>query len=329
MIKRLRKNIGSIIAILGLFILCIITFGDLGEFMSENYWKNVFSNLTSIGFLTVALSLIQVSIKQGLAEQALQSGLNTENTTKKYEEHRALITKNQSRIVFLPYFLQIYNKRHTVIKKREFLVDNNFSSETKLLSTGNKKLVRRYNDVKVLITASRIKWATTDIVHNKYGQIITLQEHRAQRLTRGIFMSFAFMLGVTLLTRGLFFEGTDIPLWQKFVKLFTYILMMGITSVLSIIREYEKGAFGVPNDLDEINEIWNEFTTWEIPAWVKAEIAEENEKEVKNECDTNLQDKQEESKIVLNTESDSVLLVADTSDNILCTDDKELNRKCD
>jgi hypothetical protein len=91
-IKAFRKNIGTIIACLGFMLLCIITFGDLGEFMTETYWKNVKDNFASIGFLSVALTLIQVSIKQGLAEQALQSGLNTDNTAKKYYEHKTLIT---------------------------------------------------------------------------------------------------------------------------------------------------------------------------------------------------------------------------------------------
>ena len=37
----LRKNIGTIIAILGFVLLCIMTFGDLGELASEAYWRNV------------------------------------------------------------------------------------------------------------------------------------------------------------------------------------------------------------------------------------------------------------------------------------------------
>ena len=38
----------------------------------------------------------------------------------------------------------------------------------------------------------------------------------------------------------------------------------------------------MPNDLDELNQIWNEFTTWEVPSWVKVEIDVLNEKEVYN-----------------------------------------------
>jgi hypothetical protein len=41
---------------------------------------------------------------------------------------------------------------------------------------------------------------------------------------------------------------------------------------MDIGKNYEKGAFGVPNELDEINNIWKEFELWEIPAWVKEEV---------------------------------------------------------
>jgi hypothetical protein len=286
-IKKLRKNIGTVIAALGFLLLCIATFGNLGEFMTDVYWENVKNNITSIGFLTIALTLIQVSIKQGLAEQALQSGLNTENTTEKYKVHKELIAKNAERMIYLPYFLQIYNKLNTVLKKREFLIDNNFSSERMLLNSGKKSLIRKYNSIKILITPSRIKWATTDIMYNKQGQIITLQEHRAKRIGYAVCKSILFMLGMTLLTRGLFFDASTEPMWQKLIKLATYILSIGVSSIFSIIKEYEKGAFGVPNDLDEINEIWIEFTKWEIPDWVLEEVKKlNNEKEVNDETDT-------------------------------------------
>jgi len=286
-IKKLRKNIGTVIAALGFLLLCIATFGNLGEFMTDVYWENVKNNITSIGFLTIALTLIQVSIKQGLAEQALQSGLNTENTTEKYKIHKELMAKNTERMIYLPYFLQIYNKRNTALKKREFLIDNNFSSERMLLNSGKKSLIRKYNSIKVHITPSRIKWATTDIKYNKHGQIITLQEHRVKRIGFAVCRSILFMLGMTLLTRGLFFDASTEPMWQKLIKLVTYILSICVSSIFSVIKEYEKGAFGVPNDLDEINEIWTEFTNWEIPDWVLEEIKKlNNEKEVNDETDT-------------------------------------------
>ena len=80
----LRRNIGTIVAVLGFILLCIVTFGDLAELSTKEYWHNVGSNLTAISFVSLGLTLIQVAIKQGLAEQALQRGLNTENTMRKY-----------------------------------------------------------------------------------------------------------------------------------------------------------------------------------------------------------------------------------------------------
>ena len=79
------------------------------------------------------------------------------------------------------------------------MVDNNFSSEQALFATENKKLIKEYNDIKVLITAGRIKWATTDITYNKHGQIVTLQEHRSKRIGSAIIWSIVLMIGVTII----------------------------------------------------------------------------------------------------------------------------------
>lgn len=301
--------------------------------MTDKYWENVLTNITSISFLAVSLSLIQVSIKQGLAEQALQNGLNTENTTNKYNEHKAIIKKNTEKMIFLPYFLEIYNKRHTTLKKREFLVDNNFTSENSLLNSKKRKLIKMYNDIKVIMTARSIKWSTTDIVYNKYGQIATLQEHRAKRISRAILSSIMFMIGVTLLTKGLFFDESGEPIWQKIIKLLTYIISIAIGSIFSIIKEYEKGAFGVPNDLDELNQIWNEFTTWEIPDWVKAEIDVLNEKEVYNgqessniDSGANIQKEQKETQIIFDAEPGDIIPITNASNSVLCIDDREFDR---
>lgn len=284
MITLLRKNIGTIAAAFGFILLCILTFGDIGDVLTEAYWINVKNNLTSIGFLSVSLTMIQVSIKQGIGEQALQKGLNTDNTSNKYKEHRAIINRNNERMIYMPYFLQIYNERHTKLRKREFLVDNNLSSEELLYNTKKNSLIKKYEDIHVCITTSRIKWATTDILYNKYGQIITLSEHRTKRAIKGTLKGFIFMIGATLLTRGLFFEQSDIPLWAKFVKLLSYVIMIMATSIFSVLREYEKGAFGVPNELEEINEIWREFEGWKVPKWVIDEVTELNlQKEVKDE----------------------------------------------
>lgn len=278
-ITLLRKNIGTIVACLGFILLCIMTFGNIGEITSEEYWQNVRDNLTSIGFMSICLTLVQTSIRQGLAEQALQRGLNTENTQNKYKDHRQLIKEATSKMVYLPYFLQIYNKRHTKIKKHEFLVNNNYVSESVLRRTASKKVIRKYDKILVQITASRIKWATTDVVYNKYGQIVSLQEHRQKRIINAVLTSLVFMIAVTFITRGLFFTPSSEPLWQKFVKLFSYVFVIAISSSLAVIKEYEKGAFGVPNELDEINEIWTEFITWNIPTWVKEEVDKLNNSE--------------------------------------------------
>lgn len=280
-INLLRKNIGTIIATFGFILLCIITFGDIGEILTEAYWQSVKENLTSIGFLSISLTMIQVTIKQGVSEQALQRGLNTPDTTAKYKEHRQLIKDNDNRMIYMPYFLQIYNDRHTKLKKREFLVDNNFTSEQSLYQSKNKRLIRKYRKIRIYITASRIKWATTDIIYNKHGQIQTLAEHRTKRAIRGTILGLVFMVGVTLLAKGLFFEESGISLTEKFVKLLTYVVIIAITSVLAVIKEYEKGAFGVPNELEEINEIWHEFQRWEVPNWAIDEVESLNQQEVK------------------------------------------------
>lgn len=330
MIKLLRKNIGTIIASFGFVLLCIITFGDLGEILTEAYWINVKNNLTSIGFLSISLVMIQVSIKQGISEQALQKGLNTENTTKKYEEHRNIIKENIDRTIYMPYFLQIYNERNTMLKKREFLVDNNFKSEQSLFKSKNKwffsvsnRLIRKYKKIRVYLTASRIKWATTDIVYNKYGQILTLAEHRAKRTLKGILSSVVFMIGVTLLARGLFFEDANVPFVEKFVKLISYIVVIAITSLLPVLREYEKGAFGVPNELDEINEIWREFKNWTVPQWVLEEVEGLNKKEVKDETTegsnggTNISVKSKESEMAKNIDANNILVTDGNDPTIL------------
>ena len=312
----LRKNIGTIVAVLGFILLCIVTFGNLAELSTEEYWRNVGKNFTAISFVSIGLTLIQVAIKQGLAEQALQRGLNTENTQLKYEEHKQHIKNATDRMIYLPYFLQIYNKRHTAIQKREFLINNNYTSEENLRLSGNTKLIKRYDDIIIRITAASIKWSTTEILYNKEGRILTLDEYRAKRLTNAVIWSLAGMIGVTFLTGGLFFtKGTE-PFWQKIVKLFTYVVAIAITSVFSVVKEYEKGAFGVPNELDEINQIWHEFSTWVIPDWVVAEVEKHNKLEVTDEgkdttdSRTVVQEEQKEDESIQDTHADSLVSVS-------------------
>lgn len=319
----LRRNIGTIVAILGFILLCVVTFGNLAELSTKEYWQNVGNNLTAISFVSIGLTLIQVAIKQGLAEQALQRGLNTEITRQKYEEHKKCVKDNTDRMIYLPYFLHIYNKRHTTLQKREFLINNNYASEESLILAGDKRLIHHYNKIVVRITAASIKWSTTEIMYNRDGRILTLDEYRAKRLTGAIIWSFAGMIGVTFLTGGLFFTVSDEPIWQKFVKLFTYVVAIAITSVFSVVKEYEKGAFGVPNELDEINQIWHEFATWEVPEWVINEVANYNKMEVTDEerkdtidSGTVIQGEQEEGKSLQDIDADSLVSVSWTDPTI-------------
>lgn len=331
----LRKNIGTIIAALGFILLCIITLGDLGEILAEEYWASVWDNLTAISFVSIGLTVIQTAIKQGLAEQALQRGLNTEHTATKYDEHRKVIKDNNERMIYLPYFLQIYNKRHTKLRKQEFLINNGYSSEKALRASGQEKLLKEYDNIVVLLTVADIKWATVNVVRDKQGKILTLDRHRQNRLRSSILASLAAMIGVTFLTGGLFFSPGTEPLWQKFVKLFTYCIAIAIGSVFTVIKEYEKGAFGIPNDLDEINQIWYEFKSWEIPRWVLKDVEKLNQEESEKEVVTDVQNKrtvdqrrdisseQKEKSCFCQTDSDSMVQLSFVDDNLLLSDDNK------
>lgn len=336
-IKTIRKNIGVIIAAFGFFLLCIITFGDLGDFMTDEYWRNVRANLMAIGYMSVALTLIQTVIKQGIAEQALQKGLNSDNTSKKYEEHRRLIQDCAERMIYMPYFLQLYNDRQTKMRKREFLVSNNFTSEKLLYASNKRRLIRKYERIRTYITMGAIKWATTEIIYDKHGRIVSLSVYKRNQLIRNVITSLLFMVGISFLTKGLFFNTADTtPVWQKFIKLGTYVVAIALGSVLGIIKNYEKGAFSVPNELAEINEIWQEFKMWAVPGWVIKEIEEANEepKEVNDERRykqeetkssavgrANLQNKQEESKDIQKALSRGVLDVPVACNAVFPADD--------
>ena len=73
------------------------------------------------------------------------------------------------------------------------------------------------------------------------------------------------MFGMTLIARGLFMEIEKINWLAQLLQLVVYILTIAITAIFDVIKNYEKGAFGVPNELDEINTIWLEFLAWPIP----------------------------------------------------------------
>lgn len=336
-IKFLRKNIGIIITAFGFLLLCILTFGDLGEFMTEQYWKNVRDNIMAISYMTVALTLIQTVMKQGMGEQALQRGLNTKNTEEKYNEHKNIVKECTDRIVYMPYFLQLYNDRHTEIRKREFLINNNFRSEKSLYASGRKSLIRKYNSIHTHITVGSIKWATTEISYDKNGRIVPLSAYKRNQLVQNVASSLLLMVATAFLTKGLFFEAsTDVPLWQKFVKLLTYIVTISIGSILTIIKNYEKGAFSVPNELDEINEIWTEFKSWNIPQNIIQEVEEQNSfyKETSNEQRKEADDgrdvvqtEQKEGKDIQNVVSGDVLSFPRAGNPVFHHDDKEFDRK--
>ena len=272
-----RRNIGAIISVIGLILLVILTFGDMGELFTDEYWKNVGGNISSISALTIGLVLVQVAIKQGVGEQALSAGLNTPETKKKYEEHKEIMAKNREKSIYMPYFLGIRNERETKRRKREFLNENNFTSEEKLRLSKNKKLIRAYDKIRTNVTVDSIKWSTTEIHYNKNGSIEKLDTYRAKRTIRAVISAFVMMFATTLIAGGLILDTADIPFWQKCVKFITYLIPICILVVFDIGANYEKGAFGVPNELDEINGIWKEFENWEIPQWVIDEVAREAE----------------------------------------------------
>lgn len=274
--KWLRKNIGLIVSIIGVVLLVILTFGDMGELFTEKYWKNVGGNLSSISALTIGLVMIQTTIKQGVSEQALSAGLNKDDTQKKYAEHKTIRKDCREKEIYLPYFLDIRNKRETRRRKREFLVDNNFTSEKKLFESGNQKLIKKYNQIQINITADSIKWSTTEIVFKKNGQIEKLDTYRKKRAVKGFLTGVAWMLGATLITGGLFLDTAEIPFIQKVIKLFSYFLTIAFSVVFDICKNYEKGAFGVPNELEEVNGIWEEFKQWQVPEWVVKDVEMNN-----------------------------------------------------
>lgn len=327
-ISFLRRQIGTIISAFGFIILCILTFGDIYEILTEEYWWNVWRNITSIGIMSISLTTVQVTIKQGLAEQALQRGLNTEDTRKKYEEHKGIITANVSRLIYMPYFLQTYNRRQTEIKRREFLISNGFKSEEELMMSGRPKQKRLYKKINIQLTLASIKWATTDIIYNKNGQIETLAQYRRRRLIRGIIISAIFMFATTLIARGLFFSADTETISQKFVRLLTYVATLIFTSLMNVIKGYEKGAFGVPNELSEINEIWHEFENWQVPEWVEKDIKESMKEVIPNDKRGDLQEKQTTCKESSEVEADFENCSESVGNCILDYSSEELARQC-
>ena len=268
----LRKNIGLIVSVIGIVLLVILTFGNMGELFTEQYWENVGGNLSSISALTLGLVMIQTTIKQGVSEQALSTGLNRTDTLVKYQEHKNIRKVCRDREIYLPYFLDIRNQRETKRKKREFLIDNNFTTEKALFESKNKKLIRIYKQIQINITADSIKWSTTEISCKKNGQIEKLDVYRKKRAVKGFVTGVIWMLGASLITGGLFLDTNQIPIMQKVVKLISYFLTIAFSVVFDVCKNYEKGAFGVPNELEEVNSVWEEFRDWTVPDWVVKEV---------------------------------------------------------
>ena len=217
-----------------------------------------------------------------------------------------------------------------------------FLSEEALLASDNKKLIKSYSKIQTNITVDSIKWSTTEIIYTKNGRIEKLDAYRKKRALRAIIMGFIFMLGTTLITGGLFMDVNEIPIWQKIIKLFTYLISISISVLFDIGKNYEKGAYGVPNELEEINGIWDEFEKWDVPEWVIKEVEDSNkpkeeakeiikkEKEnekillgyIKEETETTIntgttvQEESEEVQTVQVVSADSIL-VNDISNNII------------
>jgi hypothetical protein len=275
-----RKNTGFIVSAIGLTLLVILTFGNIGELLTDEYWQNVGGNLSSIGALTIGLVLIQTAIKQGVSEQALSAGLNTKDTKEKYDDHKKIIKDNFEKQIYLPYFLTFRNERETKRKKREFLVDNGFTSEKSLRMSKHKRLIKLYDSIQVNNTVDSIKWSTTEIRYDKNGRIEKLEAYRKKRALKGIFAGIFWMIAAAFITGGLFLDSYQIPFWQKLVKLLTYLITIALSVIFDIGKNYEKGAFGVPNELEEVNSIWREFQAWEVPSWVIAEVESEGQERI-------------------------------------------------
>ena len=301
MIQFLRRNVGTIIASIGFLLLTILTFGNIMEIMTDEYWQNVKANLTAIGFTTISLTMIQVTIKQGLGEQALQRGLNAPQAEAAYTSHRDLVHSCIEKTRYLPYFLLAYNKRETLLAQRNFLCANGYTCEEALLTSTDKNMIRTYKKIRIQIRAKDIHWSASEIKYDKLGRIETLAEHRIKRASIGAVSALVSMIALTFLTRGIFFESSGTSLGEKFLRLGMYVLSIALTSILPVLREYEKGAFGVPAELEDINKIWLEFKEWPVPTWVVEEVenmiqkGDTHETEESTNCRRDLQEEQKES----------------------------------
>ncbi len=348
--KVLKNNIGSITATIGLVLLVILTYGNLAEINTIEYWQNVTKNIAGIGLLSIGLSMTQLTIKQGVAEQALRSGLNkklylkkvdsqgndipildAENrrildpacTPARFNEHYALLEKCRTRDKFLPFYLAEYNRRETIRRKEDFLLENEFKdrnglpSEEALLEIKfkwwqikNKLLKKKYLRIRTNITADNLKWSTTDIEYDEQGNIRKLSYHRRKRLIKGVFMSILSMGGAAFVAAGLFIDAAEVPVWQKTIKFFSYLIIIAITVIMSVVKEYEKGSIGVANELGQVNNIWLDFDKWEPTAEIEEKV---NERERRTNIGANAGVKSKEIQVAETPKQSGLLGVADSS----------------
>jgi hypothetical protein len=251
-------------------------------------------------------------VKQGIKEQALSKGLNTDETIKAYNDHKAIRGRAREKELYLVYFLSERNARQTKYKRREFLGYNNFTTEELFMKNASPKMKRKYLRICVLLREQDIKWASTGVVYDKYGRIEKLVEHRRKRLIKDIVLSLLLTVVMTIFVSELIATFTFDNWVTKMIDLFTYGLVIAITSILGVSGEYEHGRFTIPNNLEEINNIWEEFIRWSIPQWcidevekekvdmqeIKEEVAENGKREESIDGGTDIQEQQAEVEMV-------------------------------
>ena len=120
-----------------------------------------------------------------------------------------------------------------------------------------------------------------------------MPEYRLRRARSGIVKAFLIFAGTTLITTGLVAENLQTSLLDKLIQLGVYVLVIAASVIFDVGKNYEKGAFGVPNELAAVNGIWAEFEKWTIPQWVIEEIENESKEVVKDEQRTETKKKKQ------------------------------------
>ena len=269
--EKLKKNIGAIVAGISFFIIIILTYCNILEINTARYRANVWSNLINISLMSAALTFIQVAVRQGICEQFLTSGMNTENTIAKYGEHKEVLERLKFKNIFMPFFLRERNARMTRIKKSEYLASqtdksgNIFLREADFYARAKKSKVRKYNSLRVCWTPDDLRWTSTQIEYDKENRIIKLPKHRIIRARNGILTAIASMLVIILIAKNLFDDFTWNNFSQQTVQIVLYAITIAITTLFPAAAEYEYGKFTMPNILDEINLVLFEFENWNIP----------------------------------------------------------------